>query len=337
MLQPLFLLVLLAQAAPTPAPTTPAATAPTRNHDNDILHKALTNQKWHTQLGDIAEVREIRYTSNPPAKPANPTALGARNPVIINAVVFIPKSLDKSKKHPFLVFAHQGIHSDFGRAHEFSAVRELVEQGYSVIGPDYRGSTGYGAGFYNLIDYGGQEVEDVYQARQWMLDTYSFLDPTRAGILGWSHGGMITLLNILHHPKDFAVAYAGVPVTDLVLRLGYHSPNYEAIFSAPQHIGKPVAGDIDEYLRRSPITHAAKLATPLLIHGNTSDEDVHVIEILRFVDALKANGKKFEYKIYDAAPGGHDFGRLDTKLAQESRKEIYRFLATHLKPARPVK
>ncbi|MBM3758615.1 MAG: S9 family peptidase [Acidobacteria bacterium] len=328
----LLLAVSLIAQAPLVPPTTP-----TRDHNADILMKALSIQKAYAQLGDIAEVGEIRYTSAPPHKPQNPTAPGAKNPLIIRALTFVPKNLDRTKKQPLIVFAHQGIHSDFGRDYEYNAVRDLVLQGYTVIGPDYRGSTGYGAGFYNEIDYGGLEVEDVFQVREWMLENYSFLDPKRVGIIGWSHGGMITLLNILQHPGSFAAAYAGVPVTDIVLRLGYKPANYDAIFTDPRHIGKPVSGDIQEYLRRSPITYADKLATPLLIHGNTNDEDVNVIEVQRFIDALKANGKKFESKIYENAPGGHEFGRLDTKLAKESRLEIYRFLAEHLKPARPLK
>jgi dipeptidyl aminopeptidase/acylaminoacyl peptidase len=330
-----------AQRSGTPPPAAPAvseaAGPPARDHAADVVIKAIAIQKWYSQLGDIAEVNEIRYTSAAPAKPVNPTAPGAKNPLIIRAMTFIPKKLDRSRKQPFIVFAHQGIHSDFGRDYEYGAVRELVEQGYSVIGPDYRGSTGYGGGFYSLIDYGGLEVEDVYQARQWMLDTYDFFDPKRVGIIGWSHGGFIALHNILQHPDAYAAAYAGVPVTDLVLRLGYRDAAYQAIFSAPQHIGKTVQADIQEYLKRSPITHAAKLETPLLIHGNTNDEDVNVIEIERFVAALKAAGRKFQYKIYDSAPGGHEFGRLDTKLARESRHEVYLFLAEHLKPERPVR
>ncbi len=315
----------------------PPPAAPARNHENDIVVKAITNQKWRAELGDIADVREVRYTSAPAQKPVNPTAPGAKNPLIVPAMVFIPKAIDRTKKHPFIVMVHQGIHSDFGRDYEFKAVRELVEQGYAVIGPDYRGSTGHGARFHDLIDYGGLEVDDVFAAREWMIDNYDFLDPKRAGIVGWSHGGLITLMNILQHPGAFAAAYAGVPVTDLVLRLGYHDAGYEAIFAAPRHIGKPVSGDIEEYRRRSPITHAAKLDTPLLIHGNTNDEDVNVIEVEAFINALKAAGKKFESKIYENAPGGHEFGRIDTKLARESRTDVYRFLAKHLNPAKPVK
>lgn len=315
-----------------------AGAAPVRDQGSDAVLKALEIQKWYLQLGDLAEVNEIRYTSAPPHRPQNPTAPGARNPMIIHAMTFIPRKLDRTRKQPLIVFAHQGIHSDFGRDYEYAAVKELVQQGYSVIGPDYRGSTGYGNGFYNQIDYGGLEVEDVYQAREWMLDNYDFLDPKRVGIMGWSHGGFITLMNILLHPGLYAVAYAGVPVTDLVLRLGYHDAQYQAIFSAQQHIGKPVSGDIQEYLKRSPITYADKLDTPLLIHGNTNDEDVNVIEIQRFVTALKAAGKtNFQYKIYENAPGGHEFGRLDTKLAKESRHDVYKFLAQYLQPERPAK
>jgi dienelactone hydrolase len=64
---------------------------------------------------------------------------------------------------------------------------------------------------------------------------------------------------------------------------------------------------------------------------------VNVLEVEHLIQALKAADKKFEYKIYKAAPGGHSFNRLDTTLAQESRAEIYRFLAKYLAPPNPVK
>jgi len=73
------------------------------------------------------------------------------------------------------------------------------------------------------------------------------------------------------------------------------------------------------------------LQTALLIHTNTNDEDVNVMEVEHLIDALKAAGKKFEYKIYQNAPGGHEFNRIDTALAKQSRKEVYEFLAKYLK------
>jgi len=271
----------------------------------------------------------VQYTSLPVAKPANPTGQGALNPLIIHALTFFPKGLDRSRQHPLIVFVHGGVHSRFD-SESMHIVRELIGQGYSIIAPDYRGSTGYGSEFYNSIDYGGREVDDVHAAREWMLQAYKFLDPKRVGIIGWSHGGMISLLSIFQQPKAYAVAYAGVPVSDLVARMGYKSESYRQIFSARGHFGKSAADDVEEYLRRSPVTYAAQLATPLLIHTNTNDEDVNVLEVRRMIAALKAEGKQFEYKIYENAPGGHHFNRIDTALAKESRAEVWKFLAPYL-------
>jgi dipeptidyl aminopeptidase/acylaminoacyl peptidase len=328
------------QPPPAPAPAAPTPPAgqqgPGAQLSNlDEVIKKVDDLMWHFALGDIAEIDKVEYTSLPPAHIQNPKAPGATNPLIIRAYTFIPKGLDKSRKHPLIVFCHQGVHAneDTRDAHVF---RELLEQGYSIIASDYRGSTGYGRGFYEQIDYGGREVDDVYVGMQWMLENHPFLDPQRVGIVGWSHGGLITLMNIMLHPGTYAVAYAGVPVSDLVERMGYQGAGYQSLYSAPYHIGKTVREDIMEYRRRSPVFHAKELATPLLIHTNTNDEDVNVIEVEHLIDALKAAGKKFDYKIYDNAPGGHYFNRVDTKLAKESRREVYRFLAQYLKPEKSL-
>jgi dipeptidyl aminopeptidase/acylaminoacyl peptidase len=317
----------------TPAvatPATPAAPAPAAN-PNDTVLKALDDVMWVQKLSDICDVDKVAYTSLGPVHVLNKTWLGAGNPLIIRAYTFIPKKMDRSKKQPLLVLAHQGIHGNVSSVELGHIIREMMEQGYAVIAPDYRGSTGYGQGFQNQIDYGGREVDDVLEGKKWMLEKYSFLDPKRVGAIGWSHGGLITLMQILLHPGEYAVAYAGVPVTDLVLRLGYHTASYQEQFSAAYHIGKSVQDDIKEYEKRSPITYAAKLETPLLIHTNTNDEDVNVLEVQRMITALKAEQKKFEYKVYEDAPGGHMFNRLDTKLARDSREEVYAFLAKYLK------
>lgn len=308
----------------------PALAPAQQVNPNDQVLKALDDLEWYLKLSDIAQVDKISYTSLPLAHNPNPTAPGAGNPLIIRAYTFIPKNLDRTKKQPLLVLAHQGIHGNVSSTELGHIMRELIQQGYSVIAPDYRGSTGYGQAFYQDIDYGGREVDDVFAARQWMLETYPFFDPKRVGAIGWSHGGFITLMDVLQHPDAFACAYAGVPVSDLVLRLGYHDASYNALYSAPYHIGKTVREDIKEYERRSPITWVSKLQTPLLIHTNTNDEDVNVLEVERLITALKADGKQFEYKIYQDAPGGHMFNRLDTDLARESRQDVYKFLAKYL-------
>jgi dipeptidyl aminopeptidase/acylaminoacyl peptidase len=302
-------------------------------HSDDRLAKAIDDLMWLRRLEEIAVIDKVRFTGPPPRVTNNPTAQGAGNAIILTAYTFIPKT--RPEKIPLLVLVHGGVHSDFKTSDEFHITRELLEQGYAIIAPEYRGSTGYGKEFWEKIDYGGLENEDVFAGKQWMIENHSEVDSERVGILGWSHGGMITLMNIFDHTNDYKAAYAGVPVSDLVARMGYKGDDYRGLFSAPYHIGKTAEDNVNEYRRRSPAWNAEKLQIPLLIHSNTNDEDVNVLEVEHLIQALKAAGKNFESKIYTNAPGGHQFNRLDTKLAKESRAEIYRFLGRYLKPPKP--
>jgi dipeptidyl aminopeptidase/acylaminoacyl peptidase len=321
---------------PAAAPAERAATGRSLGFTEELLARKLDEQALFQALGEVAQCEKVRYTGPPPRVVKNPTAPGAKNPVIIQAYTFMPKKYIGGQKLPLIVFAHGGVHGNVGSSY-INVFRELLGQGYAIIAPDYRGSTGYGQAFWELIDYGGLEIEDVFAGRQFMLETYDTIDPDRVGIMGWSHGGLITLMNLFAHPKEFKVGYAGVPVCDLVARMGYHDQGYRDLFSAPYHIGKTVREDVDEYRRRSPAWNAEKLKTPLLIHTTTNDEDVHVLEVENMIKALKAAGKSFEHKVYQDAPGGHSFNRLDTKFARESRAEVYRFLAKYLDPPNPVK
>ncbi len=301
-------------------------------HANDMLLKAVDDALWFDRVGDVALVDKVRLWGPPRWKEDNPTAIGAGQPLKFWAYVFLPRDLDRGGKAPLIILPHGGVHADFTTYHTH-IVRELIAQGYVIIAPEYRGSTGYGRGVYEAIDYGGREVDDAHACRAYMLENYDVVDGGRVGMVGWSHGGLISLMNVFAHPDDYACCFAGVPVSDLVSRLGYLGADYAADFSAPFHIGQTVAENIAEYRRRSPVWHAAELRTPLLVHGNQGDEDVNVLEVELLVNALKAAGKEFEHEIYDV-PGGHSFDRLDTRQAQEIRLKIYRFLARYLKPPR---
>jgi dipeptidyl aminopeptidase/acylaminoacyl peptidase len=302
----------------------------------EALQRNIDDQLLFRRLDDLAEVDKVRYTGPPPRVIKNPTAQGAGNAVILSAYTFLPKKHLADPKLPLIILVHGGIHGNLDSSY-VHLIRELLQQGYAILAPEYRGSSGYGKEFWQLIDYGGLEVEDVHAGRQWMLDNYPNIDGSRVGIIGWSHGGLIALMNLFTHPKDYQVGYAGVPVCDLVARMGYKGQDYRDQFSAPYHIGKTAEEDVNEYRRRSPAWNAEKLETPLLIHTTTNDEDVNVLEVEHLLKALKAADKKFEHRVYKDAPGGHEFNRIDTKFAKESRAEVYRFLAKYLKPANPVK
>jgi dipeptidyl aminopeptidase/acylaminoacyl peptidase len=281
---------------------------------------------WYFRLGDVASIDRYEIASSKPRREKNPTDQNAGNSITFPVYVFAPKHL--SGKAPMLVFVHGGVHGRLSTdyVHIF---REAIDRGYVIVSPEYRGSVGNGSDLYEQIDYGGAEIDDTHDARNWAVENLSFVDASKVGIFGWSHGGYHTLMNILTWPDDYKVAYAGVPVSDLVARMGYKSQGYRDMFE--EFIGKSSADNVMEYRRRSPVFHAEKLRTPLLIHTNTNDEDVNVLEVQHMIDSLKAAGKKFEYKIYESASGGHVFNRIDTKLAKESRKEMWDFLARYLK------
>jgi len=311
-------------------------------HSLLALRKTMDDILWYHKVGDIARIDKSRIFGPPPRTPESVRPTGgainpymAKNSVVFFAYTFVPLDIDEKEKYPLLVYPHGGVHANFGTgaAH---VVRELIEQGYVIVAPEYRGSTGYGEMFYRLIDYGGLEVEDTYAARNWMVENCDLVDPERVGIIGWSHGGLHALMNVFNHPEAYKAAYVGVPVSDLVARMGYKTQHYRDLYSVPYHIGKTAYEDTEEYKRRSPAWNAEKLQTPLLIHTTTNDQDVNVLEVEHLIKSLKAAGKKFEYKIYKNAPGGHSFGRLDTKASKEVRIEAYRFLAKYLSPPKPV-
>jgi len=304
-------------------------------HRLDVLEKTIDDIVWFQRVGDIAFIDKLYMTGPPLRKEKNPTGLGAGNPTKFWSYVFYPKNIDFNGKYPLIVFPHGGVHGNFSTYYTH-IVKELIAQQYIVVAAEYRGSTGYGKSHYEKIDYGGLEIEDVKSSRDYMIENYGFVDKDRVGIIGWSHGGLISILNIFEHPKDYKAAFAGVPVSDLISRMGYYDDEYRSLYSVDYHIGKTAHEDVEEYRRRSPAWNAHKLQTPLLIHTNTNDEDVNVLEVEHLIKSLKAEGKEFEYEIFQAIPGGHSFDRMDTKKAKQIRIKIYKFLSHYLKPPKPI-
>jgi dipeptidyl aminopeptidase/acylaminoacyl peptidase len=302
-------------------------------HRLDVLEKLIDDVLWFERVGDVAVVEKVRIFGPPLSNEENPPPSGPGNPFKFYTYVFTPRADFGGQSLPLLVLPHGGVHSDFTTYYS-RIVRELVAQGYIVVAPDYRGSTGYGRGLYEAIDYGGEEVGDALAARDWVVDNHPRVDADRVGIIGWSHGGLIALHSLFDHPDKYAVGFAGVPVSDLVQRMGYLGPSYQAMYDVEYHIGKTPREALEEYKRRSPVWNVEKLTRPVRIHGNVSDEDVNVIEVEHLIQALKAEDKDFEYEIYDL-PGGHSFDRLDVPEAWTVRKVIYDYLARYLSPPQP--
>lgn len=302
-------------------------------HDVDRLAKKIDDLLWYERVGAVASVDKVRIFGPPKWKESEPEGIGAGNPLKFYCYVFTPKDQSLPEKLPLLILPHGGVHADF-TTYYAHIVRELIAQGYVVVAPDYRGSTGYGKAHYESIDYGGREVGDCLAARDWAVANHPRVDGDRVGILGWSHGGLIALMSLFDHPDRYECAFAGVPVSDLVMRMGVWGPEYQAYYDAEYHIGQTPQQNLEEYKRRSPVWHVEKLEKPLRIHTNPHDEDVTYIEVEHLIQALKAAEKDFEYEVYDV-PGGHSFDRLDTPEAWEARAAVYGFLGRYLRPPNP--
>ena len=315
-----------------------------QRHEHDVLRRKIDDLMFFLRLSDVAEIQMVTFESGLPRWPESDGSLvyphvphEEGDSLTVPAYVFIPHDLDRSGSHPLIVLVHGGVHSNHSSG-TATVMREMLEQGYTIIAPEYRGSTGYGRDWYRQIDYGDTEVLDSYNAGQYALRTYPFLDEERVGVVGWSHGGLHALFNIFRFPDTYAVAYAGVPVSDLVARMGYTGQRYREQYWVDYHLGVADRAAIPELRKRSPSWNTDQYqGTPLMITTNTNDGDVNVLEVERLIQALKADGKEgFEYRIYQDAPGGHSFDRRDNEIALEQRRDMYELLAEHLRPVRPM-
>ena len=307
--------------------TTPSAESVSRaaaaggmdEFEKQQMFKALTDLSFYSQLGGEMIVRKVQYA-------------GADD-MIIPAYLFAPR--DTTVKRASIIMVHGGVHYDLDDEYVWQ-IRTLIGQGYVVVAPEYRGSTGYGRSHYNAIDYGGKEVEDVMLAREFLGGFVSFADTSRTGILGWSHGGFITLHSILRQPTWFKVAVAHVPVADLVSRMASHSAGYRKIFTDQPGFGGPVETHLQNYVARSPASHARELKVPLLVHAADNDDDVFIEENHHLRDSMTVAGKDkaglYTYREWHNPPGGHHFSRVQTRQGLESWMESLAFLRRYLKP-----
>lgn len=268
---------------------------PQANFERQMQQKAVTDSIYRARSQGVMDFQKISYKS---------TADG----MTIPAYLFQPLRKRGAKGHAAMIWVHGGVHGDWSHT-MFPFVREAVERGYVIIAPDYRGSTGYGAAHYNAIDYGGKEVVDVASAVEF-LKTLPHVDQDRIGMMGWSHGGYITALNLFRDQHPFKAGAAIVPVTNLIFRLGYKGPGYQRSFSTQSEIRGLPFEKREEYVKRSPLYHVDKLKVPILVHVATNDTDVDYVEDQQMVDALRSRKPDLaETKTYiDPAPWGSSMG-----------------------------
>jgi dipeptidyl aminopeptidase/acylaminoacyl peptidase len=248
---------------------------------------------------------------------------------LVPAWLFTPLKLEPGRRYPALVAVHGGFHFSLDEEY-FGYIERFVREGYVVMFPEYRGSRGYGKEHYDAQEYGAGDVDDVLSAAE-LLASKPYVDPARLGIVGRSRGGMVTLLAIEKQPRRFKAAVDVVGLADFLMYMAY-KPEYRRQEVAKERHFKGLPFDnMQAYIDASPIMHVAKIETPLLIHATTHDRTVpHTVHTERLIEALKAHGKTYEYKLYERAPGGHGYSEGDSPEAVDSLNRIVEFLGRHL-------
>lgn len=306
---------------------------PVADYERDIQGKARTDSIYKVVTAGVVDYKKITYRSR----------IGDMD---IPAYLFQPLEKRGAKGHAAMIWVHGGVHGNWGTG-MWPFVREAVERGYVVICPDYRGSTGYGRDHHNAIDYGGYEVDDVISAYDYMTQNLPHVDPARVGMMGWSHGGYITVMSVTRDNHPFKAGAAIVPVTNLFQRLSWKGPGYQRGFSTQARIQGLPFEKREIYVERSPYYQVDKLTTPLLVHVATNDEDVDFEEDGMLVYKLRATKPEItETKIYvDPDPWGSSVGhafsrrvdsqtleRVDSPAQRDSWNRTWAFLEEHLRP-----
>ncbi|HEX4750005.1 MAG TPA: prolyl oligopeptidase family serine peptidase [Bryobacteraceae bacterium] len=209
--------------------------------------------------------------------------------------LFVPKNLDRSKKHPAVVWIHgDGINQNYDGWHVqrnyavyYSFHQYLLQQGYVVFAPDYRGSIGYGRAWRQgvYMDVGGKDAKDAWMSANY-LKTLPFVDANRIGVWGLSYGGFFTLIAVTDQPTLFRAAVDVAGVVDYAM---YYEDPYHGGWTASR-IGTPEEHP-DIYKNASPISHIDRLQRPLLILHGTADVNVPYLQSVRLIDEALKNHK----------------------------------------------
>jgi dipeptidyl aminopeptidase/acylaminoacyl peptidase len=253
----------------------------------------------------------------------------------VPATLIVNKNLDKTRKHPAIIWIHGsgadqnylGWHPGYYRMY-YGICEYLAQQGYVILTPDYRGSSGFSrewtTGAYK--EGSGGETQDNNAGADY-LKTLSYVDPDRIGVWGLSHGGWGTLEAIIAAPKLFAAAIDVAGVGELATQ------SSSGTGGSPRYGGTAVT-DPDLFDRYSPVSHLDKIERPLLILQGTNDTNVPLWETLKVVDRLEKLGTPFDMAFY---PGEIHFFRRAFVLRDAWRRSEA-FFDLYLKaPAVPLK
>ena len=204
-------------------------------------------------------------------------------------------------------------------------IQTLTLEGFAVFVPNVRGSTGYGMDYMKRVDHdwGGQDRLDHVHALTEVLPQEDRVDASRAGVVGRSYGGYMTLTLAGRHPELWSAAVDMFGPYDLFTFLDRIPPTWKPYFElAIGHAER----DREFLTERSPKTHMGNLACPMLVIQGRNDPRVVEQESSDLVEAMRAQGKDVDYLVFDDE--GHDVLKLPNKV--RCYETIVDFFKAHL-------
>ena len=249
----------------------------------DLQQMTFTNQSVFGGLA-LGAVKEVQFAS------ADGTA--------IEGFVVLPPGHVEGQRHPAILDIHGGPQAQHDFSFSFKA-QLLAAQGYAVIRPNPRGSTGYGQKFCLAIwrDWGGPDFADVMAAVDDAI-ARGWADADRLAVGGWSYGGILTN-HVITKTDRFKAAISGA--SEFLYVVNYGHDHYQRWWE--QELGLPwEPGAREIYERMSPFNEAERIVTPTLVLGGEEDWNVPIINSEQLYLTLKRLGVETQLVVY---PGEH--------------------------------
>lgn len=248
----------------------------------------------------------------------------------VSARLYLPAAeLGFAGPRPVVFYIHGGPQSqerpDF-TWFSMPLIQFFTLNGFAVFVPNTRGSTGYGLDYSKRVDrdWGGLDRLDHVAAFE-HLKTDPRLDMTRAGVMGRSYGGYMTLTLAGRHPELWRAAVDMFGPYNLLTFLDRIPEAWKTYFYLA--LGHPER-DRAWLIERSPSTYLGQLACPMLVIQGRNDPRVRADESRDVVESLRAEGKQIEFLLFENE--GHDVTRYENKV--RCYNEIVRFFSEWLKP-----
>jgi pimeloyl-ACP methyl ester carboxylesterase len=247
----------------------------------------------------------------------------------VSARLYLPSTeLGYEGPRPLVYYIHGGPQSQERPNFAWFSmplIQTLTLDGFAVFVPNVRGSTGYGLKYTQQVDrdWGGQDRLDHAFAMQEVLPKDDRIDVDRAGVIGRSYGGFMTLTLAGRHPELWRAAVDMFGSYDLLTWVDRVPETWKPFVALT--LGDPEK-DRDFMVERSPRTHIGNIVCPLLVIQGQNDPRVVERESRDLVEDLRGRGKDVEYLVFEDE--GHDVLKLPNRV--RCYEAITQFFSEHL-------